>query len=509
MMSDSRTKNTKRNLISALVQEFAIIFFPFITRTLLLYKLGEEYQGLNGLFTSILSVLNLSDLGFSSAVVYILYKPIAEDNTDQVCAIISYFRKVYRVIGLVVLTVGLVLMPFLPYLIKGTYPGDINLYALYFVYLANSVVSYWLFAYKSALFNALQRADIVNRVVTITKTLMNLTQIVVLLLFANYYIYIICMPLFTIMNNLLLEYVSRKYFHQYMPRGDIQSDTKTKLIQQVKGVFINRVGDVARNSADNLFISSFIGLTAVAIYNNYYYIYQAVYGISMAISNSLSGSVGNSIAKENPKKNYNDMCKFTFIFSWFCGICTVCLFCLYQPFMYIWMRGETRLMLSELNKFLLCLYFYAITMNNIRNQYSNGAGLFWDLRAFYILEAGANIILNYFLGKNFGITGIILATLITIIVFNFISRTNVLFKKYFQTSPAQYYMQYVVNLGITIVTTSVCYYLCSIVPGTGMKSLLIKAVICLVSSNTFFLLFYNQSKQFKEAVFFLKKLGKQ
>ena len=205
-MSDSRIKNSKRNLKSAI-----------ILRTLILYKLGEEYQGLNGLFTSILQVLNLTDLGFSSAVVYILYKPIAIGDNDTVCALISYLKRVYRIIGIVILAIGLILLPFLKFLIKGSYPDEVNIYLLYLIYLSNSVISYWLFAYKTALLLAMQRADLTDKISSIIKSSMFIVQAVVLIVFGNYYVYVIFLPIFSIINNLLVQFVSKKYFPQITP----------------------------------------------------------------------------------------------------------------------------------------------------------------------------------------------------------------------------------------------------------------------------------------------------
>ena len=508
-MTESRTKNTKRNMVSGMLLQITNIILPFIVRTIILYVLGEEYQGLNGLFTSILQVLNLIDLGFSSAVVYILYKPIANEDYDVVCAIMAYFKKIYQIIGFVILALGMIIFPFLPFLIKGEYPNDINIYILYLIYLFNSVISYWLFAYKSALLTAMQRADIVNNISTITRGLLNFIQICVLLIYKNYYVYIIFLPLLTIVNNILLEIISKKVFPSIIPNGQIPNQIKHDLIKQVKGIVINRIGDVARNGADNIFLSALIGLTAVAVYNNYFYIYSALYGISLTLANSMSASVGNCMVKESQEKNYHDMCKFTYIFSWFTGWCTICMCCLYQPFMKIWMRGNESLMLSNYDMLLFCIYFYAITMNNIRNQYLNGAGIYWELRYWYFFEAIGNVVLNFLLGYFWGTTGILIATLITIILFNFISRTNVLFKLYFKDSPAKYYIQHLSYIVVTILCGIITYVLCEQIYEDGIKGLFLRMLICIVVPNIFYLLVYFRTSKFKESIAFAKQVIKR
>lgn len=505
-MSDSRIKNSKRNLKSAIILQIINIILPFVVRTLILYKLGEEYQGLNGLFTSILQVLNLTDLGFSSAVVYILYKPIAIGDNDTVCALISYLKRVYRIIGIVILAIGLILLPFLKFLIKGSYPDEVNIYLLYLIYLSNSVISYWLFAYKTALLLAMQRADLTDKISSIIKSSMFIVQAVVLFVFGNYYVYVIFLPIFSIINNLLVQFVSKKYFPQITPHGKISENIKKEITKQVKGVFFNKLSNVCRNTIDTIVISSLVGLTSVAIYNNYFYIFTAIYGVSLTVSNCMQASVGNSIATEGVERNYKNLIKFTFIFSWFTSMCTICLCCLYQPFVKIWMSGNKNLMLTDFNMFLFCTYFYVITSCNIRNLYVSGAGLFWELRLSYFMEAAGNIILSFVLGYYFGVTGVLLATIITIVLFNFLSRNRVLFKSYFQRTIKEYYIDHVLYLFVTIVNCILTYTICSLIHIEGMAGLIIKLLICLSIPNALNLLVYFKTKRFKEAFKFIKSV---
>ena len=504
MMANSRVKNTKRNIIAGFIKQILNIILPFITRTAILYLLGAEYQGLSGLFTSILQVLNLTDLGFTTAVVFILYKEIAANNTERICAITAFLRKVYLIIGLIILVVGGALMPLLPYLISGSYPDNINLYIFFAIYLFNTVISYMLFAYKSAIFTAMQRNDIVSNIYSITSSGIKVIQFALLLIFHNYYVYIIVMPIGTILNNVLLQVFSRKYFPQIIPKGKIDVETRKVLGKQVKAIFIGKVGDVARNSFDNIVLSSLIGLTMVAIYDNYYYIYSALYGMMLVITHAIQASVGNSVATESVEKNYNDFLKFNFIFMWIVGWCTVCMFCLYQPFMIIWMRGNQELLLSFLNMTLFCVYFYAINMNNMRNMYVNANGLYWENRLWFILEAISNLALNFLLGYFFGVTGIIVATIVTIVVFNFITRNNVLFKHYFKCSQKKFYLQHLFYIMITVANCALTWFICSIIPLEGIVGLIVKMILCLFVPNALYLLVYFKYPMFKTSFSFMK-----
>ena len=176
--------------------------------------LYTSYLGLNSLFTSILQVLSLSELGVGSAMVYSMYKPLAEKNHKKICALLNIYRKFYRIIGLIILLIGLLLMPFIKYFIKGSYPADINLYSLYAIYLVNTVLSYFLFAYKKSLWEANQQSSYDTLITTIVNICMYIIQIIILLLLKSYYFYILLLPFSTLVINLVRnEWISKMYPH--------------------------------------------------------------------------------------------------------------------------------------------------------------------------------------------------------------------------------------------------------------------------------------------------------
>lgn len=195
-------KNAKRNFAVGLLNKLVLLILPFVNRSVITIYLGGHYLGLSSLFTSIMQVLSLAELGFSSAIVYHMYKPIARDDRKEINALLLFYRKAYRVVGLAVLVIGGCVMPFLPRLIHGSYPEEINIYLLFSVYILNSSLSYFLFAYKQSLLSAYQREDLHSLIHLAVKLGLQLAQVAVLLLTRNYYYYILCLPLFTLLNNL-------------------------------------------------------------------------------------------------------------------------------------------------------------------------------------------------------------------------------------------------------------------------------------------------------------------
>lgn len=186
-------------------------------RTAMIYFMGVEYLGLNSLFTSILQVLNLAELGVGSAMVYSMYKPVAEDNIEEICSLMRLYRFYYRIIGVVIGILGIAILPFLPYLIEGEIPQDINIYIIYLLNLGSTVLSYWLFAYRNCLLNAYQRSDIINKIMIATSTVQYALQLFVLCFLQNYYLYLIVLLVMQAANNIITAVVTMKMFPEYKP----------------------------------------------------------------------------------------------------------------------------------------------------------------------------------------------------------------------------------------------------------------------------------------------------
>lgn len=469
-------------------------------------QLGVDYLGLNSLFSSILQVLNLAELGFGSAIVYNMYKPIAENDKKTISALLKLYKDVYKVIGIVILAIGIIIIPFIPELIEGEYPRGINIYLLFFIYLINTVISYWLFAYKTSLLNAFQRADIISNIGSITKLILNVSQIVILYTIRDYYAYLLMMPICTVLNNLISAYIVKKEFPEYSCDGILDKNVKDNIKQNVLGLIINKVCSTSRNSFDSIFISAFLGLTASAIYSNYFYIISAVTALMSVILTSMFAGVGNSIACNDVDKNYNDMKKFNFLYMWLSGWCTIAIICLIQPFMKLW-TGEA-LMFDFSVVIMLCLYFYVLKMGDIRWVYSDAAGLWWQSRYRAVAEAVANIVLNYVLVKIFGIKGIILATLISMLIINFILGSQIVFKHYFKNGKiGEYFGLHAVYAVVTTLIGSVTYWVCGFVNlGDGILEFIIKIIICCILPNLLYLIIYYKSKLYETSVPWILKV---
>ena len=294
-----RTKNASRNIFFGVILKIYQILVPFLMRTAMIYLMGVQYLGLNSLFTSVLQVLNLAELGVGSAMVYSMYKPIAEDDDTTICALMKLYRTYYRVIGLVIAVVGCAMTPFIPYLIKSDVPAGLNIYILYLLNLGATVLSYWLFAYKNSILQGHQRADVVSKVAIITNTIQYGLQILVLLAFHNYYIYVIVALATQALTNVATALCANKLYPQFKPRGSVDKAQVQRINQRIRDLFTSKIGSIIYDSADTIVISTFLGLIVLAVYQNYFYILNSISGLITVVFSACTAGIGNSIIVES------------------------------------------------------------------------------------------------------------------------------------------------------------------------------------------------------------------
>lgn len=493
----NRTINSRRNMIAGLINKAITIIFPFVIRTVINQKLGAEYLGLSSLFKSILTMLSLAELGISSAIVFSMYKPLAIGDVKEINALYKFYKRIYRIIGAVILFIGILLLPFLPKLMNGNAPEDINIYVIYLIYLLNTAISYFLSAYKESLLVADQRSDISLNILSLCYVLMYILQILVVVLLRNYYAYSILILIITIIINTVRSIVVKKMYPEIHCEGKLSAESKGELKKKVLGLIVYKISEVCRNSFDSIVLSTFLGLVSLANYQNYYYIMTAVISVFTLISHSIIASIGNSIVTESREKNQRDFNAVLLLYGWLASWCTCCLAGLYQPFMRIWM-GEENMFNYEI-VILFCVYFYVLSIANVCFIYRQAAGLWWEDRLRPVAEAITNLLLNIILVQVLGVAGILVSTIITIIFLNIPLSIRVLYKNYFNDSTRSYWKNLAMMTLITITSCCICVLACSIVTAFGWKEIILKGVICLVLPNAILILIYWKSNTFRRS----------
>lgn len=491
----NRKKNATRNIIFGTCLKLYQIVVPFLMRTIMIYFMGVQYLGLNSLFTSVLQVLNLAELGVGSAMVYSMYKPVAEHDNNTICALMGLYRKYYRIIGMVVLAAGCVIIPFVPHLIKSDVPEGINIYVLYVMNLLATVFTYWLYAYKNSILQAYQRNDIVSKVTMITDTIKYILQIFTIVFLKNYYMYVLVLILLQIASNIITAAVVTRMYPEYRCKGSLPKEEVAQINSRIRDLFTSKIGAVIVNSADTVVISAFLGLTVLAIYQNYFFIISSVIAFIAVVFNSCTAGIGNSIIVETKEKNYNDFKKFTFLIAWIAGFCTVCIVCLMQPFMNIWMNGNEKLMLGMSEVVCFCIYFFVYEIQQLLLTYKDAAGMWHEDKYRPLVTALTNLALNIIMVQFFGLYGVLLSTVISIIFIGMPWLFYNLFTVLFKRNAAKYVIRVVYYTVITIVISIITYSVCSLVPFTGIAELIVKLIICIIFPN---LLFFATLFKFEE-----------
>lgn len=503
----SRTLNTKRNILASYTLMVVQMVFTFVSKSIILNILGSDYLGLSSLFSSILQVLNIAELGFTSSIVYFMYKPLAENDDKKVCALLNELRSVYKHVGLFIFVVGICLIPFIPKLISGGVPNELNIYILYVLYLFNTCASYLLYAHKTALLTALQRLDLTKLANTVVICIQYVLQLIVLAYFKNYYLYLVIMILGTVTVNLFTAYVCLKKFPQYECAGKIDKNEKKDILKRVRGLLVCNVSNVTYTSMDSIIISSFIGLTSVAKYNNYIAIYSSVLSLIVVIRSSMQSSIGDSIVKESIEKNLGNLYTWQFLFSVIATWCSCCMLCLYQPVMKIWMGDGMLLPFTDV--ILIVCWFMAGVVQHAYYLYLTGAGLWDEMKLSYILSTIFNLLMNIVLGKLLGISGIILASLLSIIIFGTFWQCKIVFNEYFKTSCKKYILIQFFYFFVAFVVCFISYYACSYIVIEGIVGVLLKAFVCSFISILTMSMVYAKNDYCKKGIEIFKRVLKK
>lgn len=489
--------NLKRNVLAAAINSVIKLLFPFLNRTLFLWLLGPAYLGLNGLFSSILGVLMLAELGFGTAIICSMYKPVADENKELLCAYLSFYRTIYRWIGGIIFAGGLILMPFLRNLVHGSIPPDVNLHLLYFIHLVNTSASYFLFAYRGSVLNAYHRNDVVTNVRTVVSVVQYLTVFLVLLLTHNYYCYVLVTVMFTVIQNLLILYESKRLFPDLGPKGKLPPAERKKVLSDVKSIFLHKVGGVITYSTDNVVISAFLGLVAVAAYGNYYYVYTSVSGLVWTVYYSMGSGFGNRIYTDDREHNFELFMKFNRLVNMIIVWCCAMMIALYQPFLQEWTRGKPGLMCHMLTPVLMVLFFFVNQSRQVLLYLKSAASLWhqdrWKPIIAGILNLTANILFVIYLPKDYKLDGVIFSTILGLVLIQVPWEAHVVFTVFFNREQARQYWR--MQFRFVLLCVALCFLSwggASLVPFPGIIGLLVKGFVAAVISAGFLIAFFRQ-----------------
>lgn len=503
----TRTEYSAVNASVAIIGRMIAILLGFAARVVFTHTLNEDYVGINGLFSDILNVLALSELGVGTAITYALYKPIAEGDFEKQKSLMLFFKKMYYLIAAIVFVSGLCVIPFFGILIKNT-PNVDHLIILYLMYLLNTVLSY-IGVYKRTLVDAYQMNYISVLIQTMSWALQNVIQIVILLLTRNFILYLSILILATILNNIVITVKADRMFPFLKDKNtaELSKEDKKSIFNDIKAMLMHKIGNVVVNNTDNLLLSALVGTTSVGLYSNYFLIIGSVKQILEQFFQSINASVGNMGAIEDKARIKKIFEATFFLGQWLYGLSAVCMFQILDSFVGF-SFGKQYVFAKEIT-LILCINFYITGMRQATLVFRDSMGLFKYDRYKAIPEALINIVVSLVLGRMFGTIGIFIGTLVSTVTTSLWVEPYVLYKHRIEESSKRYFLKYALYLSVTVILWTGQYYLLNMLNLDGLKGSILKTLICFVVTNLVYLLLYFKTKEFKllwrKGIFILKK----
>lgn len=434
-----------KNIIWGYGNTILITVLKFICRWAFIRTIGVTYLGINGLYTNILSVLSLTELGIATAMNYSLYKPIAENDIEKIKSLMRAYKNAYRVIALIVSVIGVALIPFLHYLIKDAKGLTNNELIFYYVlFLFNTVISYFV-SYKFSLNNAEQKGYITNNISTIVAIVTNILQIIALFVFHSFTAYLVIQIGVSAISKLFTSIYLNKLY-PYLKEKDVEpldKETKKSLFVNIKSLMIHKLGQVAVNQTDNIIISSFISVKSVGLISNYTLITSTVDTFLSIIFNNIVGSLGNLCATTEKSHQYKIYKIYDFVDFWLYGFAAIAYASLIQPFTTLMWGNE---FVVDFNVIILIIInTYIVGQRIPLNNMKIAGGIFKQDRYLAAVQAVLNLGISIILAKKIGLTGVYIGTIVSGTAPTFI-RPLLIYKQLFNRKAGEFYWFFFLHL---------------------------------------------------------------
>ncbi len=485
-----RVQSAVKNIVFGQIGNLITQLLGFVLRTVFIAHLGDTLTGINDLYIGILSVLSMAELGVGTALNYSLYKPVARKDYEKIKSYMQLYKKAYRVIGLVIAVIGLMISPVLPYLVKqpeGVTVRDMTLY--YFIFLFNTVSSYFV-AYKYSLVNAEQKNYIQTNVITITKMITVVLQIVVILVTGNFYLYLLTAAAIELLQKIFVSrYLDKRY--PYLKDKNIQKLSKeetAEIVRKTKALVFHKVGDVARLQTDSMIISGFINVTLVGFVGNYNMVLNSAANVVNIFFNSVLSSFGNLIATESKEKQYQMFRVYRFAACWVYGFAAIGFAMLLTPFISLWLGAEKTLAFSVVLAVLIDFYFKGDRI--VLSNFKTAAGVFEQDKYLALIQGIINLVISIVLVQKIGLLGVYIGTIVSGLVAN-LTKPVIIYKVILERKVKEYFVDSLKYLTVLILAFALL---------TGIKMLIMPKVtivtfgamffiICIVFNGIFLLLF--------------------
>lgn len=479
----------------------------FVLRTVFIMKLDETLLGVNGLYTGILTMLSLAELGIGTALNYSLYAPVAKGDIEKIKSYMLFYKKAYLAIAGVVTAIGIILIPFLKYFIKN--PGDYGIRELtvyYLIFLFNTVSTYFV-AYKYSLVNAQQKNYIQTNALTLTKLATTVSQIIVLLATANFLFYLLTAAVVELIQKIYVNhYLNRLYPYLKEKNAKPLKKEETQVIKdKTRALVYHKVGDVARLQTDSIIISSLIQVSLVGVVDNYTMVINSISGFVNIIFNSVISSFGNLIATESEEKQYEMFNVYRFAANWVYGLSAIGFYVLLTPLVYLWLGEEW--LLGNIVVALILVDYYFKGDRIVLSNFKTAAGVFEEDKYLALIQGVVNLVISIVLVQFMGLAGIYVGTIVSGLIAN-VTKPFIIYRVCFKKGAGEYFLDTARKLLVLAVTLAIVLFVSKfLLQQITMLSFALTGVMIILVYNVLFLLCFGRTKELRYLLDLVKKRG--
>lgn len=479
-----RTKKALRNTIFSFASYFILILIGFVVQRIFKDALGKEYLGISSLYSNIMTGLNVVELGFGSAIIANMYRPVANHDIGSINALLQFYKKIYSYIAGIVLLIGLCILPFVDFIV-GTCTVEVNLKLIFVLYLTDSIVSYFI-TYKRSLLYANQQTYITTCIHTIAIVITNLLQIFCLITTKNFYLYLVSSILFRIIENVCINVVVNHLYPYVNDRIKYQlGDTvKLDIKKKVKGLIFHKIASFVVLGTDNIIISMMpnLGIGWVGVYSNYSLITTKLTALIDNIFNSITASVGNLLIEDDKEKSYAMFKNIRLINTWIYVYITVTFYFISFPFVKMWMGKEY--VLDLVTVFVIALNLYIGGLRASYGVFKNAAGIFYEDRYVPVLESITNIVASIPFAFIWGLKGVLIGTICSNLVLFIYSYPKYVYHAIFGKDIRVYVKDLLNSFWMFAITMGAnCCIMQFITYQSLFEQLIINFLVCLIVTN--------------------------
>ncbi len=431
------------NIGISIFSKILILVFTLVTRRLIISCVGNEINGINSLYTSIIGFLSVAELGVGTAIAFSMYAPIVNGDSAKVGALYRLYKKLYYIVALVMLVGGFCVMPFLPSLAKGYENADVNLYITFALALFGIVATY-LYSAKSSLINAHKNNYITSIIHSVGIVIQSVMQIVVLKVWRSFELYLIATIVGALVQWLITHIVTVKLHRDILnvEKKSLDDDSKTEVIKKIKAMFMHKIGNALVNTVDSVIISAFVGVIILGKYSNYTIIATSLISIISLVFTPLTSIIGHMFVSESAekmKKSYElfHLVNYLVAFLFFGGY-----YAIIDDLIALMFGAELELA-SVVVKCVTINYFLQF-LRKATLMFRDASGAFYNDRWKPLVEGVVNLVLSILfvmvMPDDYNVAGVIIATIITSLLICHTVEPYILYKNALFSSPKKHYI---------------------------------------------------------------------